>query len=58
MRTPSMSATLWEYSCSYRPNTPPAPQNRPFPFSGDPQSPADHALALHELNTMNALRDT
>ena len=33
-------------------------QNSPFPFSGGPQSPADHARALHGLSTMNAMRDT
>ena len=33
-------------------------QSTPFPFSGGPQSPADHARALHGLSTMNAMRDT
>ena len=33
-------------------------QRSPFPFSGGPQSPADHARALHGLSTMNAMRDT
>ena len=31
-------------------------QRSPFPFSGGPQSPADHAL--HGLSTINAMRDT
>ena len=30
----------------------------PFPFSSGPQSPADHARALHGISTMNAMRDT
>jgi hypothetical protein len=33
-------------------------QGSPFPFSGGPQSPADHARALHGLSTMNAMRHT
>jgi hypothetical protein len=33
-------------------------QSSPFPFSGGPQSPADHARALHGLSTINAMRDT
>jgi hypothetical protein len=30
----------------------------PFPFGSGPQSPADHARALHGLSTINAMRDT
>jgi len=30
----------------------------PFPFNPGPQSPADHARALHGLSTINAMRDT
>jgi hypothetical protein len=30
----------------------------PFPFGSGPQSPADHARALHGLTTINAMRDT
>ena len=33
-------------------------QNTPFPFGPGPQSPADHARALHGISTMNAMRDT
>jgi hypothetical protein len=33
-------------------------QRSPFPFSGGPQSPADHARALQGLSTINAMRDT
>ncbi len=33
-------------------------QTSPFPFSLSPQSPADHARALHGLSTINAMRDT
>ena len=33
-------------------------QSSPFPFSGGPQSPSDHARALHGLSTINAMRDT
>jgi hypothetical protein len=33
-------------------------QTSPFPFSSGPQSPADHARALHGLSTINAMRDT
>ena len=33
-------------------------QGSPFPFSGGPQSPTDHARTLHGLSTINAMRDT
>lgn len=33
-------------------------QRSPFPFGPGPQSPADHARALHGLSTINAMRDT
>ncbi len=33
-------------------------QSTPFPFGPGPQSPADHARALHGISTMNAMRDT
>lgn len=33
-------------------------QTSPFPFGPGPQSPADHARALHGLSTINAMRDT
>ncbi len=33
-------------------------QGSPFPFSGGPQSPSDHARALHGLSTINTMRDT
>ena len=33
-------------------------QSSPFPFSGGPQNPSDHAHALHGLSTINAMRDT
>jgi hypothetical protein len=33
-------------------------ENTPFPFSGGPQSSADHARALHGLSTIGAMRDT
>ena len=33
-------------------------QGSPFPFSGGPQSPSDHARALHGISTINAMRDT
>lgn len=29
-----------------------------FPFRAGPQSPADHARALHGLSTINATRDS
>jgi hypothetical protein len=32
-------------------------QRSPFPYSGGPQSPADHARALHGLSTINTMRD-
>ena len=32
-------------------------QSSPFPFGAGPQSPADHARALHGLSTINAMRD-
>lgn len=33
-------------------------QANPFPFGPGPQSPADHARALHGISTINAMRDT
>lgn len=33
-------------------------QSSPFPFGTGPQSPSDHARALHGLSTINAMRDT
>ena len=33
-------------------------QRTPFPFGPGPQSPADHARALHGISTINAMRDT
>lgn len=33
-------------------------QTSPFSFSPGPQSPADHARALHGLSIINAMRDT
>lgn len=33
-------------------------QSSPLPFRAGPQSPADHARALHGLSTINAMRDT
>lgn len=33
-------------------------RSSPFPFGPGPQSPADHARALHGLSTINAMRDT
>lgn len=33
-------------------------QTSPFPFSSGPQTPADHARALHSLSMINAMRDT
>jgi len=33
-------------------------QSSPFLFNSGPQSPADHARALHGLSTINAMRDT
>lgn len=33
-------------------------QRTPFPFGPGPQSPSDHARALHGLSTINAMRDT
>jgi hypothetical protein len=33
-------------------------QSSPFPFGSGPQSPADHARALHGISTINAMRDT
>ncbi|MDP1768819.1 MAG: hypothetical protein Q8L74_08450 [Nitrospirota bacterium] len=33
-------------------------QRTPFPFGSGPQSPADHARALHGISTINAMRDT
>ena len=33
-------------------------QSTPFPFSGGPQSPSDHARALHGISTINAMRDS
>lgn len=33
-------------------------QSSPFSFGFSPQSPADHARALHGLSTINAMRDT
>jgi len=33
-------------------------QGSPFHFSGGPQSPADHARALHGIASINTMRDT
>lgn len=33
-------------------------QSTPFPFGPGPQSPSDHARALHGISTINAMRDT
>ena len=33
-------------------------QSSPFPLNPGPQSPVDHARALHGLSTINAMRDT
>lgn len=33
-------------------------QRSPFPFGPGPQSPADHARALHGLSTIQAMRDS
>ncbi len=33
-------------------------QGSPFPFSGGPQSPVDHARALHGISSINTMRDT
>lgn len=33
-------------------------QRTPFPFGPGPQSPSNHARALHGISTMNAMRDT
>jgi hypothetical protein len=33
-------------------------QRSPFPFGPGPQSPADHARALHGISTIQAMRDT
>ena len=33
-------------------------QSSPFPFGPGPQSPVDHARALHGISTINAMRDT
>jgi hypothetical protein len=33
-------------------------QRSPFLFSGGPQSPADHARALHGVSIINTMRDT
>lgn len=33
-------------------------QRSPYPFGPGPQSPADHARALHGLSTIDAMRDT
>lgn len=33
-------------------------QGSPFPFGPGPQSPTDHARALHGISTINAMRDT
>jgi hypothetical protein len=33
-------------------------RSSPFPFGPGPQSPIDHARALHGLSTINAMRDT
>ena len=33
-------------------------KSTPFPFGPGPQSPSDHARALHGISTINALRDT
>ena len=30
----------------------------PFPFSGGPQTPSDHARALHGIASINTMRDT
>lgn len=33
-------------------------RSSPFPFDPAPQSPTDHARALHGISTINAMRDT
>ena len=33
-------------------------QGSPFPLGAGPQSPVDHARAMHGLSTMHAMRDT
>ncbi len=33
-------------------------QSTSFPFGPGPQSPSDHARALHGISTINAMRDT
>jgi len=33
-------------------------QRSPFPFGPGPQSPADHARALHGISTIQAMRDS
>ena len=33
-------------------------QSTPFPFGPGPQSPSDHARALHGISSINAMRDT
>ena len=33
-------------------------QTTPFPFGPGPQSPSDHARALHGISSINATRDT
>lgn len=33
-------------------------QSTSFPFGPGPQSPTDHARALHGISTINAMRDT
>ena len=33
-------------------------QSTPFPFGPGPQSPRDHARALHGISSINAMRDT
>ena len=33
-------------------------QSKTFPFGPGPQSPSDHARALHGISTINAMRDT
>ncbi|HEX5545642.1 MAG TPA: hypothetical protein VFX10_09120 [Nitrospira sp.] len=32
-------------------------QSSPFPFGSGPQSPVDHARALHGFSTINVMRD-
>ena len=33
-------------------------QNTPLPFGPGPQSPSDHACALHGISSINAMRNT